>query len=145
MSEESFNLVPLGGFLGFIISTLLVYFILGYLGKVSDYWIICLVIILITSLGILIKEWFGEKTKFKIGGFFKEIKEGFKAYGDLIAIVINSILLTIVYVIGVGLTSIFAKIVGKDFLDMKIDNSKKTYWNELNIGEEDKDSHYRQF
>jgi len=145
MSEESFNLVPLGGFLGFIISTLLVYFILGYLGKASDYWIICLVIISITSLGILIKKWFGEKTKFKRGGFFKEIKEGFKAYGDLIGTFVNSILLTIVYVIGVGITSILAKIVRKDFLEMKIDDSKETYWNELNIGDEDLSLHYRQF
>ena len=33
----------------------------------------------------------------------------------------------------------------KWFLDLNIDKSKKTYWNELNIGDEDLESHYRQF
>jgi len=76
---------------------------------------------------------------------FSSIKEGFKIYGEVIGTVINSFLLTIVYIFGVGLTSIFGKIVGKKFLDLNIDKSKKTYWNELNIGDEDLESHYRQF
>lgn len=140
--------IILGASSGFIISTLLVYFILSYLDKVSgfnDYVKIYLMILLIFGFGILLKKWFGESIEPESVGFFVNIKEGFKMYGEEIATVVNSVLLTITYFIGVGLTSIFAKLVGKEFLDMKIDHSTETYWNELNIGDEDLSSHYRQF
>ena len=68
----------------------------------------------------------------------------FKSIGKIIVIIINSILLTIVYFIGVGLTSIIAKIFKKNFLDLKI-SKKKTYWTNLNLKKELIKNYYKQF
>jgi hypothetical protein len=81
----------------------------------------------------------------KLKEFFKGIKKGQKEFGEDIAQVINFILLTIVYFIGVGLTSIFAKIVGKSFLDLNIDKNVESYWEELNLEKDDIREYYRQF
>jgi hypothetical protein len=75
--------------------------------------------------------------------FFKGIKEGMKEFGQNITIIVNSILLSIVYLIGVGPTSIIAKIFGKSFLQKEL--VKETYWTDLNLEKEDKDNYYRQF
>jgi len=75
---------------------------------------------------------------------FESFKKGQKHFGEDIAVIINSILLSFVYVLGVGLTSIFAKIVGKHFLDLKTEE-KDTYWSELNLGKKPMEEYYRQF
>lgn len=77
--------------------------------------------------------------KFLIG-----IKKGFELYGETITLVINSLLLTIVYFLGVGTTSIMAKIVGKRFLDLNF-NEKKSYWEEVDKVNRNKEPYYRQF
>mgnify|MGYP001558381624 CR=1 FL=1 len=78
---------------------------------------------------------------------FKEFllgyKEGQKLFGENIAVIINSILLTFVYILGVGLTSIFAKIFNKHFLDLTI--NKETYWTSLNLSKKPMEEYYRQF
>ena len=76
--------------------------------------------------------------------FFSGIKEGFKNFGNLVTNIINSILLFFVYIIGVGLTSIVAKISRKGFLDIK---KKKvdSYWNNLNLKKKPIEKYYRQF
>ena len=53
--------ILIGMFLGFIISTFLVYLILNYLGKVSGYMVVFKVLLLIFIIGLLIKSWFGKK------------------------------------------------------------------------------------
>ena len=45
--------------------------------------------------------------------FVKGLKEGFHDFGNGITNIVNFILLSIVYFIGVALTSIIAKIIGK--------------------------------
>jgi len=76
--------------------------------------------------------------------FFTGFKDGFKDFAQLITKIVNSILLTIVYFVGVGPTSIVAKIVKKDFLD--IDKRRKnTYWTDLNLRKKKLDEYYRQF
>ncbi len=55
--------------------------------------------------------------------------------------IVNSIFLLIVYIIGVGLTSIASKIIGKSFLDTKLSKTKKTYWSSHKASK----NHYRQF
>lgn len=67
-----------------------------------------------------------------------------KEFGYTIAIIINSILLSIVYIIGVGLTSIIAKLVRKNFLEKKF-SDKETYWENLNLGKNKMEAYYRQF
>jgi hypothetical protein len=76
---------------------------------------------------------------------FSEIKKGFEIYGKTIATVINSILLTLVYILGIGITSILAKITGKNFLEIEVNRTQKTYWSKLNLGKEELSSYYRQF
>jgi hypothetical protein len=77
--------------------------------------------------------------------YFKGFKEGMHIFGQNISIIINSSLLFIVYLVGVGITSIFAKIVGKKFMDIKISKKTKTYWNDLNLNKKSIENYYRQF
>ena len=93
-------------------------------------------------------DWGNNKGAFEmklLKQFFKGFKEGFKDFGHSITIIINSILLSVVYIFGVGITSVFAKIFGKHFLDTKISKKRKTYWQDLNLKKESIDKYYRQF
>ena len=77
--------------------------------------------------------------------FFKGFKKGIKEFSDNIAIIVNSILLSIVYFIGVGTTSLFARIFKKHFLDTKISKEAKSYWKDLNLKKKPLKECYRQF
>ncbi len=59
---------------------------------------------------------------------FNGFLDGFRKFGHCVAYVVNFVLLTIVYVLGVGLTSIGMKAAGKRFLELKLDKSAKSYW-----------------
>jgi len=74
----------------------------------------------------------------------KRIKHFFKRLGIITNTIINSILLTIVYLIGVGITSIIAKLFRKQFLDVKL-SKKDTYWCDLNLKSKPIEEYYRQF
>ena len=74
----------------------------------------------------------------------KEIKKVFKEFVEIINGIINFILLTPTYIIGIGFTSIFAKLVGKHFLDMKL-SKEKTYWSKLDLKKKPIEKYYRQF
>ena len=50
----------------------------------------------------------------------KEFKKGMGDFSENISIIVNSILLSLIYFVGVGLTAILAKVVKKSFLDTKI-------------------------
>jgi len=76
---------------------------------------------------------------------FHGLKKGMKDFGSCISTLINSILLTAVYLIGVGLTATVAKLKRKHFLDMELDKKSKTYWSELNLKKKPVDDYYRQF
>lgn len=77
--------------------------------------------------------------------FLKGFKQGFKNFGYLITIIVNSILLLIVYCLGVGLTSLVAKIVGKNFLQLNLLKRKNTYWENLNLTKKKREEYLRQF
>jgi len=74
----------------------------------------------------------------------KGFRNGIKKFGEDIAVLVNTALLTIVYIIGIGITSIFARIFRKKFLDLKIEN-KESYWENLNLKTKSIESYYRQF
>lgn len=76
--------------------------------------------------------------------FFKGFKKGMKDFGENISTIVNSILLAIVYIIGVGITAFFARIKKKNFLDKKI-SGKKSYWSNLNLSKRKLKEYYRQF
>ena len=75
--------------------------------------------------------------------FIQDFKEGQKLFGETIAVLINSVLLTIVYIVGVGLTSIVAKVFGKHFLEFKRDD--RSYWKELDLNVNSVEEYYKQF
>lgn len=77
--------------------------------------------------------------------FFRGFQKGTRLFGENIAGIVNSILLLVVYVAGVGLTSIFAKIFGKHFLDIETSKERKTYWTDLNLNKKSMEAYYRQF
>jgi len=76
--------------------------------------------------------------------FFKGFKQGMKSFGSNIALIVNTILLSLVYVMGVGITSIIAKLIGKRFLETKL-SKKSTYWSDLNLKKKHIEEYYRQF
>ena len=76
--------------------------------------------------------------------FFIGFKHGFQEFGHIITNIVNFILLFIVYFIGVGLTSMIAKISGKHFLKLKKEN-RKSNWRIKKIGKQPIEEYYRQF
>jgi len=77
--------------------------------------------------------------------FIKGFLKGFKSFGHLITVLINSILLTFVYIIGVGISAVLSKIVSKHFLMTRLRKDKKSYWTNLNLKKEATGNYYRQF
>jgi hypothetical protein len=80
-----------------------------------------------------------------MNGFFSGMKAGFKEFGDNITCLVNSVLLCLVYFIGVGPTSLFARLSGKTFIETKINKKTKTYWSDLDLEKRPIDEYYRQF
>jgi len=77
--------------------------------------------------------------------FFKGFKQGIHEFGTSIGSIINSVLLTLTYFVGVGLTSVVAKAVHKHFLETEISKRKKTYWSDLNLTKKPIEEYYRRF
>ncbi len=77
--------------------------------------------------------------------FFAGFQEGIKKFGGSISMVVNTVILFLIYIFGVGLTSIFAIIFSKKFLDLEADSQTDSYWHNLNLGREPLDHYYRQF
>jgi len=78
-------------------------------------------------------------------GFFKGFREGMGDFSLNVSAVVNAALLSVVYAVGVGLTSAFARLVGKRFLELKPSREADTYWSDLNLGKRPVDEYYRQF
>jgi len=76
--------------------------------------------------------------------FFSGFKKGMNDFGTNISTIINSVLLSLVYISGAGFTSLIAKLFGKHFLDMKA-SKRKTYWSDLNLKKKPIEEYYRQF
>ena len=87
------------------------------------------------------------KLGFKMKQFFLGFKEGMNTFGHLIGKVVNTILLSVVYLLGVGFTTLFAKITKKHFLDLKTERTEKkdTHWQDLHLEKKKLDEYYRQF
>jgi hypothetical protein len=81
----------------------------------------------------------------KIKNFLLGIKDGQKLFGEVVSSVINFITLSMVYLFGVGITSIIGKGLRKKYLDKKADKNKETYWEDLNLNTKIMEDYYRQF
>lgn len=75
--------------------------------------------------------------------FFNWARKSLRIFSKSIAILLNSILLTFAYFIGIGLASIIARLVGKHFLGLK-PSKKGSYWRDAKKNVKMK-GHYRQF
>ncbi len=75
--------------------------------------------------------------------FFNGFQKGIKSFSDNIISIINFLLLSIVYLIGIGLTSITAKIFGKHFLD--INKKRDSYWHNLKLKNKNIEEYYKPF
>ena len=75
--------------------------------------------------------------------FFTGARKALRKLSSSIAIIVNSILLTFAYFIGIGLASMIAKMLGKRFLGLK-PSKKESYWRDAKKSTKIKDS-YRQF
>ena len=79
--------------------------------------------------------------------FLQGFKNGFSEFARLVADGVNLILLFLVYFLGVGATSLAAKVFGKHFLDLKPGRKVQTsYWQDIHQEQfTDKDNFYRMF
>lgn len=77
--------------------------------------------------------------------FFNGFKEGIREFGLIFTVLINSLLLFFVYIFGVGLTFLVAKLKKKHFLDIHLSKERKSYWEELNLKKKKIEDYYRQF
>ena len=157
-----------GFLIGYVIFTSVLFFITWGLNKFPQTWSNLYeieFIVIITAGVIFFGSLFGgnfTKNKYKsipqnfssrsfISLFVQGFKNGMDQFGKSISSFINTILLTIVYVFGVGITSLVAKITKKKFLNIeqtqqKSKKSKKeTYWQDLNLTKQDLENYYRQF
>ncbi|MBD3310553.1 hypothetical protein GF351_05010 [Candidatus Woesearchaeota archaeon] len=75
--------------------------------------------------------------------FFNGVKKGTALFGHCITAIINSILLTLVYALGVGITAVLAKLCRKNFLDT--DLKGRSYWKKLDLKKRPIEEYYRQF
>ena len=76
--------------------------------------------------------------------FFNGFKKGLEQFGGNIGLIVNSVLLSVVYFLAVGVTAFFAKLARKHFLETKL-SKKGTYWAELNLKKKKTEEYYKQF
>ena len=80
--------------------------------------------------------------------FLKPLKPLYDALdfvGKKVALVVNTVLLTIVYFTAFAATAIIAKLLRKHFLDLSIDKATPTYWLEAKKEDHTKKEPYRPF
>jgi cytochrome c biogenesis protein CcdA len=77
--------------------------------------------------------------------FFSGFKKGFELFGSNITCLVNTVLLTAVYIVGVGLTFLVSRIFKKRFLETKVDKKLKTYWSELNLKTQKIEEYLKQY
>ncbi|MBL7116651.1 MAG: hypothetical protein ISS25_02380 [Nanoarchaeota archaeon] len=75
---------------------------------------------------------------------FSLFKNFLMKFSEFITSIINFIILVPVFFIGVGLTSLFSKIVGKHFLNLRI-KEKESYWLDKNLTTQKLEKYYRMF
>lgn len=71
--------------------------------------------------------------------------KGMRTFGKDLGAVINSAILLIMYVFGIGITSVVAKVLKKKFLKLKPTKSELSYWVDLDVKKQDPDEFYKQF
>lgn len=76
--------------------------------------------------------------------FLKDFFDGFKYLGLLISSFVNAVLLSIVYILGVGASNVLSKTSKKNLLDLKGDASS-SYWSDIDKNTAPVEEYLRQF
>lgn len=77
--------------------------------------------------------------------FFAGFKKGITDFSHNISTIINFILLSIVYFIGVFISFLLLKVAGKHQLRLRQSKNIVSYWNTLDLKKKNLDEYYRQF
>jgi len=78
--------------------------------------------------------------------FFKGFYEGIKEFSAILVGIINFILLLLVYIFGVGMSFVIAKVTRKKLMNLeKFDKKVKSYWIDKKIKKPNIKDAYRQF
>ncbi len=77
--------------------------------------------------------------------FIKGFKDGFTDFGHNVSTIVNSVLLSVVYFVGVGPTSLAARVFGKSFITSGPEEDTESYWTDFEHAEKGLENHYRQF
>lgn len=77
--------------------------------------------------------------------FISGFKRGMNIFGETIAVIVNSVLLLVVYIVGVGLSWLISKLSKKLLLETRIWKQKTTYWTDLKLGTKPIKKYYQQF
>lgn len=91
------------------------------------------------TISILDRQWRISKVVVVMNKVLNGLKEGMTLFGECIATLVNSILLSVAYFLVLAPTALAARLVGKSFLDMK--PRKSTWVDCLDTTQR----HYRQF
>ena len=75
---------------------------------------------------------------------WSKIKKALEPISKKISNIVNFILLSIVYSVGIGAVSVIMKIFGKHFLELKKLN-KKSNWHEHEVAKQPLENYYRIF
>lgn len=147
-----------GKVLGFAVSSnifvSIFYMLLRFFDRIPafiQYWHAVIFLLVAYAIGLVVwgrKKWFREtiylteRTAFRT--FLSAFKEGFQSFGHGVASAVNTVLLSITYLIAVGLTNVAAKAAKKEFLELS-KKADRTYWEELDLKKKDMEDYYRQF
>ncbi|MFH1408784.1 MAG: hypothetical protein ABIH34_02665 [Nanoarchaeota archaeon] len=80
-----------------------------------------------------------------IRAWFSDLGSGFRSFGETIMVIVNTLLLSVVYLFGVGITSLIARLSGKQFLALKTDEKEKSYYEVPPSKKKSTEDSYRQF
>lgn len=75
--------------------------------------------------------------------FAEGFREGFRDFSIIITSIVNFVLLSIVYFIGVGMVALGSKIAGKKFLSLK--SGKNSSWVARSLSKRPMEEYYRTF
>lgn len=85
-----------------------------------------------------------ESEKGIVRNFLSGLKSGSRSFGSTVTLVINTALLSAVYLLVVGPTALLARAKKKQFLDVSSEK-KETYWEDLGLDRKDIEEYYKQF
>jgi len=134
----------IGGYLLFNASLFFIFLVFNKIPGNWSYFHFASITLLITLIGLVIKLLTGDNEDGNTIGTHPFLG-GFRMFGRCVGLIVNSILLTIVYIFGVGLSSLLAKLFKKHFLDLKTKEENSTYWMNLNLRKKSLKDYYRQF